>query len=453
MAGAAFAHLLPAITDAELANRKYFNLLKALRARRTGVLQVDALPFDVTINPSTGCNLSCPYCEVGKGDLLRPAGLLRQPHHDAIMQPLLDTMFIARYFGTGESLLNPKLPEMIALARESAVYSVVSTNLSLKLDDAYIDRLLDSGLTLLSVACDGASRETYEKYRVGGDFDLVQDNMRRFIARKRERGLHYPLIEWRFLVFSHNEHEVEHARKMALDMGVDIVDFYFGVTPRFEERQVNGVTKAVNRTLSPATCGPAIDAAIRRKDTPFRTLPLPAPKPSAPVLSHQPGGKCDWLYFATYLYPKGEVAPCCHPGGPEQDMGVMPHNAVGEGVSGIWNNMAYQDARAFVQDASKPCSALCVNCPMPKSKDRQFNHILSAIIRNAPLWFLKALAVNGDYWLHPLDRIYLAQDLGRIDANREFLAAQDCSAFVATLPRSLVGDDMAQHLRATLVVE
>ncbi|HQQ74257.1 MAG TPA: radical SAM protein [Pseudomonadales bacterium] len=435
MAGAAFAHLMPAITDATLANRKYLNLLQALRARRDGALTVDALPFDITINASTGCNLSCPYCEVGKGDLLRPAGLLKKSHHDSIMAPLLDTLFIARYFGTGESLLNPHLPEMIALSHDSGVYSVISTNLSIKIDDAYIDRMLDSGLTLLSVACDGASRETYEKYRVGGDFDLVQNNMRRFIERKRERGLQYPLIEWRFLVFSHNEHEVDTAREMAKTLGVDIIDFYFGVTPRDEERQINGDAKAINRSLTPATSGPGIDAAVRRKDTPFRTLPNPAPKPGTPVLSHQPGGKCDWLYFAAYLYPKGEVAPCCHPGGPEQDMGIAQH-----GVDGVWNSSAYQNARAYMKDSSQPCSALCVECPMPKSKDRQFNHVLSAIFRNAPLWFLKVIALDGDRWLHPLDRIYLTQELGRIDANRDFLAAQDCSDFLVWLQENMPTD-------------
>lgn len=447
MAGAVFAHVMPAVADSALANAKYFNLLKTLRARREGVLSVDAQPFDVTVNASTGCNLSCPYCEVGKGDLLRPAGLMSQQHHDSIMAPLLDTLFIARYFGTGESLLNPRLPEMIALSRHAGVYSVISTNLSLKLNDAYIDRLIDSGLTMLSVACDGASRDTYEKYRVGGDFDLVMNNMKRFIARKRERGLQYPLIEWRFLVFSHNEHEVEHARAMARDIGVDILDFYFGVTPKAEERQVNGVAKAINRQLNPATSGPAIDAALRRKDTPFRNLPAASSTTGSPVLSHQPGEKCDWLYFAAYLYPKGEVAPCCHPGAPAQDMGIAQH-----GMEGVWNSEAYQNARAYMQDSTHACSALCTACPMPKSKDRQFNHILSALIRNAPTWFLKLLAVDGDYWLHPLDRVYLAQELGRIDANQAFLAKADCEADIAWLQNSKSQGKLAKRVMLKLLM-
>lgn len=425
MAGAAFAHLLPAITDPVLANRKYLNLLQTLRARHEHATVVGALPFDVTINPSTGCNLSCPYCEVGKGDLLRPAGLLRKEHHDRIMAPLWPSLFIARYFGTGESLLNPKLPDMIAQGREWGVYSVISTNFSLKLTDAYLDRLMDSGLTLLSVACDGATKENYEKYRVGGQFELVMDNMRRFIARKRARGLQYPLLEWRFLVFSHNEHEVPLARAMAQEMGIDILDFYFGVAPKFEDRIVNDVRKAEQRALQPATSGPAIDAAIRRLDTAFRTLPHPAPKHGPVEIVREASGKCDWLYFATYVYPKGEAAPCCHPGAPAQDMGILQ-----DGVRDVWNNDNYRHARLHVQDSAQATNSLCASCPMPKSKDRQFNHVLSAIFRNAPAWFLKLIAVDGDYWLHPLDRVYLPEETGKIDANRDVLSQVDCSAFL-----------------------
>jgi hypothetical protein len=70
---------------------------------------------------------------------------------------------------------------------------------------------------------------------------------------------------------------------------------------------------------------------------------------------------------------------------------------------------------------------------MPKSKDRQFNHVLSAIIRNAPVWFLKLLAVDGDYWLHPLDKVYLPEEVERIQANRDVLTQVDCSEFIAWL--------------------
>lgn len=444
MAGAAFAHLLPAISDPALANGKYLNLLQALRARRQHAVTVDALPFDVTINPSTGCNLSCSYCEVGKGDLMRPAGLLRKEHHDRIMGPLWPTLFIARYFGTGESLLNPKLPDMIAQGRGQGVYSVISTNFSIKLTDAYIDRLLDSGLTLLSVACDGATAENYEKYRVGGQFELVMSNMRRVISRKRERGLQYPLVEWRFLVFSHNEHEVPLARQMAQDMGVDILDFYFGVTPRFEERIVNGVRKAEHRSLQPATSGPGIDAAIQRRDTPWRTLPLPPPHSPVDVV-REVSGKCDWLYFATYIYPKGEAAPCCHPGSPAQDMGILQN-----GVDGVWNGDNYRNTRAYLQNNQLGTHSLCATCPMPKSKDRQFNHVLAAIIRNAPMWFLVLLAKSGDEWLHPLDRVYLRDEVGRIEANHDFLLQQDCSEFLAWLDAADAAADVKANIRAVL---
>ena len=89
---------------------------------------------------------------------------------------------------------------------------------------------------------------------------------------------------------------------------------------------------------------------------------------------------------------------------------------------------------------------------MPKSQDRQFNHILSALIRNAPLWFLKALAVDGDYWLHPLDRIYLAQELGRIDANRDFLVKADCETDISWLQENKSHEKIAKRLMLKLLM-
>jgi hypothetical protein len=99
-----------------------------------------------------------------------------------------------------------------------------------------------------------------------------------------------------------------------------------------------------------------------------------------------------------------------------------------------------------MKDSTQPCQALCVECPMPKSQDRQFNHILSALIRNAPAWFLKTLALDGDYWLHPLDYVYLAQELGRIDANKDSLNDIDCTDAMDWLCTEKQGDKLALRL-------
>ena len=66
-----------------------------------------------------------------------------------------------------------------------------------------------SGLRHLIISLDGVTQGTYRKYRQGGDVELVFENMNKIISAKKSSGLETPVIEWQFLVFKHNEHEIQ----------------------------------------------------------------------------------------------------------------------------------------------------------------------------------------------------------------------------------------------------
>ena len=89
--------------------------------------------------------------------------------------------------------------------------------------EAAAEQLISSGLDILILSIDGASQESYEKYRIGGNFRNVIDHISLLVKKKRERGSTTPYICWQFLVMKHNEHEVETAKKMAEELGVDSV--------------------------------------------------------------------------------------------------------------------------------------------------------------------------------------------------------------------------------------
>ena len=58
----------------------------------------------------------------------------------------------------------------------------------------------------------------------------------------------------------------------------------------------------------------------------------------------------------------------------------------------------------------------------------------------------------GVYWLHPLDRIYLAQVLGRIDANRDFLVKADCETDISWLQEKKSHEKIAKRLMLKLLM-
>lgn len=69
----------------------------------------------------------------------------------------------------------------------------------------------DKKFTLVA-SVDGATQETQSLYRVGTNFDKIIENLKNFISYGGN-------VEWRFIVFKHNEHEVETAKKISEKIG------------------------------------------------------------------------------------------------------------------------------------------------------------------------------------------------------------------------------------------
>ena len=84
-----------------------------------------------------------------------------------------------------------------------------------------LDKIITSRLEFLILSIDGISQDTYVKYRVLGNVNKVLGNVEKLIRRRKELGSKTPFIEWQFIVFDHNAHELEAAREMAEQMGVD----------------------------------------------------------------------------------------------------------------------------------------------------------------------------------------------------------------------------------------
>jgi MoaA/NifB/PqqE/SkfB family radical SAM enzyme len=402
-------HVLPPVSDPELRFKKYLNLLLALLARREQRAAVHSRPFELTLDLSTRCQLSCPYCSVGNKTIQRQQGFFSPELNAQVLKELGETAFIIWYFSTGEPLLNRRAVECFRLARQYEIFSIISTNLSLKLSDERVDELLQSGVGAICVSLDGATPESYARYRQGGSFDLVLDNLSRLAQRKRALGLDLPLLEWRFLVFRHNETEMQQARDMALSMGVDLIEFFPGYAPPDPpEGEVRACTPGL--PIRP-TEGSALDRARRRQDTflhrklnrmGFSSRETVDNGTPVETLRHQ---KCDWLYFGTTVFPGGSVGPCCVSNDEPDDFGSL---AVA--FPEIWNNDRYQAARRMFTGEPHP-DLVCARCPNGDAQDYQFRSTLSALLANAPNWVLLALSRAPDRFWWPLDTVLLPREI------------------------------------------
>ena len=82
-------------------------------------------------------------------------------------------------------------------------------------------RLIDSGLNSLIVSLDGTTQETYERYRVGGSLEKVLAGVRNVVKARDAAGKRLPRIYFQFVVMSHNEHQIDDAKKLTKQYGVD----------------------------------------------------------------------------------------------------------------------------------------------------------------------------------------------------------------------------------------
>jgi radical SAM protein with 4Fe4S-binding SPASM domain len=68
---------------------------------------------------------------------------------------------------------------------------------------------LEAGIHGLYCSVDGASKETFEKIRLGADFATVIGNIHRFIAIKNEMGLRHVQVGMKFVLQDSNRHETD----------------------------------------------------------------------------------------------------------------------------------------------------------------------------------------------------------------------------------------------------
>lgn len=116
----------------------------------------------------------------------------------------------------GEIFLNPALKEIIEYAFEKDVALTANNGVNLNTaSEELLECLVKHNFRSLSVSLDGASNDTYEIYRVAGQFDRVIDNIKKINNYKHKYNTSFPAMQWQFIIFGHNEHELPIARQMA----------------------------------------------------------------------------------------------------------------------------------------------------------------------------------------------------------------------------------------------
>ena len=141
------------------------------------------LPTYFVIESTNFCNLKCIMCPYGS--MTR-----KKEHMDWFLyKNIIDQIYTFADFVWlhmfSEPLLNPKIFEMIKHAQEKNIKVGLSTNATLLNKNNSI-ALLESNPDILIISMDGFTKKTYEKIRVGSNYNKVLKNISEFDVLQRK---------------------------------------------------------------------------------------------------------------------------------------------------------------------------------------------------------------------------------------------------------------------------
>lgn len=326
-----FLTLLPKLTP-----RRVLNYAKVLTgyflSKQLGRPLVWGSPVSVSYEPTNYCNLRCPECPSGLRTLQRPLGNADElSDYTKLLDELKrDSLYLQLYF-QGEPYLNPSFLEMVAQASRRKFYTSTSTNAHY-LTDENCQRTIDAGLDKLIISIDGTSQESYEQYRVGGNLETVLEGTRNLLAWKKKLGSQKPYTVFQFVVFAHNEHEIETVKQLGKELGVDKVAIKTAQVYEFEH----------GSNFIPA------DAVYSR----YEKQPDGTYRIKSDLANH-----CWYLWHSSVVTWDGRVVPCCF----DKDAKYETGKVAEQPFSRIWHGEKYQRFRQAVLRGRKNID-ICQNC-------------------------------------------------------------------------------------------
>ncbi len=289
------------------------------------------MPFTISIEPTTACNLRCPECPSGLRAFSRPTGNLKEDFFRKTIDELHQELMYLIFYFQGEPYINPNFLDMVKYAHDKGIYTTTSTNAHF-LSDKNAQKTIESGLDRLIISVDGTTQETYESYRKEGKLENVLQGARNMVKWKKQMNSKTPHIIFQFLVVKPNEHQIPEIYKLAEEIGVDEVKLKTAQVYDYE----NG-----NDLI------PTIDKYARYQEMEDGKWTF-----KNALVNH-----CWKLWHSCVITWDGLVVPCCFDKDAEYRLGDLKKTTFKE----IWYNGAYKGFRKAILKGRDKIE-ICTNC-------------------------------------------------------------------------------------------
>lgn len=318
---------------------------------------LEPYPPYLEIEVTTRCNLRCIICEHTYWE---------EPNRDMSFEEfkgIIDQFPRLKWIGLtgiGESFLNKDFMKMLRYVKSK------NKNIFVEFYDTFyfIDKktaeeLVNIGIDRIYVSLDAATKLTYEKIRVGSNFDRVVNNVRNLFKVKKEKGAHFPEIVFHYIVNKVNLQEMPQYLELVdnLSNEKDITVQFTRMLHEFKE------VKDLFVEIPEETIQLVEEKAKKLGKKLVWSADVPNVKPSI--------NKCtEWIM--PFIFVTGHVIPCCA-GNEAGHRDFQKETALGsvfeQSFKEIWHGEKYKTLRRMLFQGKVPLA--CKNCCLYQIKGRK----------------------------------------------------------------------------------
>jgi len=166
-------------------------------------------PLVVEMDITNQCNLRCVFCYFSDERVHKRK---REDLSWAEFSRIAEQLFplcqkVGLSIGT-EPLLHPRFSEMLAILPEYRIpHTFVTTN-GLLLNEKVIAEMIRTNFSRINISMDAATKHTYERIRVGANFEKLISNVRAINRLKEKAGSATPSISLVFVLMRSNIREL-----------------------------------------------------------------------------------------------------------------------------------------------------------------------------------------------------------------------------------------------------
>jgi radical SAM protein with 4Fe4S-binding SPASM domain len=132
--------------------------------------------------------------------------------------------------GVGEPLLSRNLISMVKYAKKAGFRVGFTSNFTF-MDKEKAKELIQAKVDYIYVSMDSARKETFEKMRVGANFEDVMSKVKLFAETRREMNSPKLTLKLTVTLSRESMKEIPELIKLAEDLGVDSVNFNMPIYP------------------------------------------------------------------------------------------------------------------------------------------------------------------------------------------------------------------------------